>query len=46
MANDPLAEYKDCCSNCGAIRVMITDGQCRACWREINGDAEMERDDV
>ena len=42
---DPWIDHKDSCAQCGAQRVMIADGLCRACWRETNGDAEMERDD-
>jgi hypothetical protein len=43
---DPWIDHKDSCAQCGAKRVMIADGLCRACWRETNGDAEMEREDV
>jgi ribosomal protein S14 len=43
---DPWIGHKDSCANCGAQRVMIADGLCRACWRETNGDAEMEREDL
>ena len=41
---DPWIGHKDFCAQCGAQRVMIADGLCRACWRESNGDAEMERE--
>jgi len=43
---DPWIDHKDSCAQCGVQRVMIADGLCRACWRETNGDAEMEREDV
>ena len=43
---DPWIDHKDCCAQCGAQQVMIADGLCRACWRESNGDAEMEREDL
>lgn len=42
---DPWINHKDSCANCGALRVMIADGLCRACWRDTNGDAEMEKED-
>ncbi len=44
--DDPWIDHKDSCAQCGAQRVMIADGLCRACWREANGDAEMEREDL
>ena len=43
---DPWINHKDSCAQCGAERVIIADGLCRACWRESNGDAEMEREDL
>ena len=43
---DPWIDHKNCCAQCGAQRVMIADGLCRTCWRESNGDAEMEREDL
>ena len=43
---DPWIDHKDCCAQCGAQRVMIADGLCRACWRDTNGDAEMEKEDL
>jgi len=46
LLTDPWSAHKDSCSNCGAVKVVIADGMCRTCWRESNGDAEMERDDV
>jgi hypothetical protein len=46
LLTDPWFMHKDSCANCGAVKVVIADGMCRTCWRESNGDAEMERDDV
>ena len=46
LLTDPWFTHKDSCANCGAVKVVIADGLCRNCWRENNGDAEMERDDV
>ena len=43
---DSWIDHKDFCANCGAQRVMIADGLCRACWRDTNGDAEMEKEDL
>ena len=43
---DSWIDHKDSCAQCGAQRVMIADGLCRTCWRETNGDSEMEREDV
>lgn len=43
--DDPWIDHKNVCANCGAIHVTIADGLCRACWRESNGDAELERED-
>jgi NMD protein affecting ribosome stability and mRNA decay len=42
----PWIENKDSCAQCGAQRVMIADGLCSTCWRESNGDSEMEREDL
>ena len=46
LLTDPWFTHKDSCANCGAVKVVIADGLCRNCWRENNGDTEMERDDV
>jgi len=45
LMTDPWIDHKDSCAQCGALRVMIADGLCRTCWRDTNGDAEMERED-